>query len=454
MRVINIQACKRRPHLLWLTTGVAVVGCLATSAAAQPTPFSQGPQPAPSSPPIEPPRDVAYPGHVILQVDARDVGQHIFSVHERLPVQASGDLVVLYPEWIPGSHAPTGHLEQLAGLVVSANGSPVAWRRDSVNMYAFHVDVPAGATVLDLSYQVLTAGEGVWPRVSTPSMLDLDWSAVTVYPAGHFARQITYEPSVSLPTGWSYATALDGARHSGDVVSFAPVSLEALNDSPVLSARFMRSILLSSAGPPVRLNVAADRPADLNASPEQIASHKAMVTQAELLFGSRHFDHYDFLLWLSDEMSGKGREHLRSSEDGLGRDYFTDKVGSTLRADLLSHEFSHSWNGKFRRPADLWTPNYNVPMRNSLLWVYERQTQYWGVVLAARSGLRTRQETLDALAVTAADMKGQVGRSWRDLSDTQDAPIIAYATSSAWDSWQRSADYYPEGELIWLMWTR
>jgi predicted metalloprotease with PDZ domain len=431
--------------------GSAAVGLALASASLDPAfAASPGPQPSPAPPPIAAPQDTPYAGTIELAVDARNVGQHIFDVHERVPISGAGDLVLLYPQWIPGSHAPTGHLDQFAGLTITANGQPVAWRRDPVNMWAFHVDAPDGATELDLHYQVLSAGEGVWPRVSTPGMLDLDWSAVTLYPAGYFARQITYHPSIALPAGWSYASALDGAARSGDTVSFAPVSLELLNDSPVLSARYMKTFVLKDGPIPVRLDVAADEPGDLEASPEQIAAHKALIAQAEALFGARHYNHYDFLLWLSDQMSGKGREHMRSSEDGLGRGYFTDKSGAVLRADLLSHEFSHSWNGKFRRPADLWTANYNEPMRNSLLWVYEGQTQYWGAVLAGRAGLRTPQEALDALAVTAADMEGQVGRSWRPLADTQDAPIIAYATSSAWDSWARSGDYYPEGQLIWL----
>ena len=410
---------------------------------------SPGPQPAPLPDLVPAPKDQPYPGDVTLQVDARDVARRIFYVTEDIPVSRAGDLVLLFPQWIPGSHAPTGHLDQLGGLRITAAGKQVTWRRDPVDMYAFHVDVPAGVMALRLEYQNLSAPEGVWPRVATPAILDLDWASVILYPAGHFARQITYRPSVTLPAGWAFATSLDGQQRSGDSVSFGPVSLETLVDAPLLSGRYMRKIPLGGAVP-VTLDVAADEPGDLDATPAQIAAHKALVTQAAAVFGAPHYSHYEFLLWLSDQMSGKGREHLQSSEDGLGRDYFTDAQGAVLRADLLSHEYTHSWNGKSRRPADLWAANFNTPERDSLLWVYEGQTQYWGSVLAARAGLRSRQDALDALAVTAADMDAQVGRSWRPLADTVDAPIIAYASNSTWDSWSRSADYYPEGELIWL----
>ena len=418
-------------------------------AASAPALASTGPQPVPLPSPAPTPQDQPYQGDITLKVDASDVARRIFYVTEDIPVSGAGDLMLLFPQWIPGSHAPTGHLDQLGGLRITALGKSVAWRRDPVDMYAFHVDVPAGATGLRLEYQNLSAPEGVWPRVATPAILDLDWASVVLYPAGHFARQITYRPSVTLPTGWAFATSLDGQQRSGDSVSFGPVSLETLVDAPLLSGRYMRKIALGGSAP-VTLNVAADEPGDLEATPAQIATHQALLREAAAVFGAPHYAHYDFLLWLSDQMSGKGREHLQSSEDGLGRDYFTDAQGAVLRADLLSHEYSHSWDGKFRRPADLWAPNFNTPERDSLLWVYEGQTQYWGTVLAARAGLRSRQDALDALASTAADMDAQVGRSWRPLADTVDAPIIAYASNSTWDSWQRSADYYPEGELIWL----
>jgi predicted metalloprotease with PDZ domain len=281
-------------------------------------------------------------------------------------------------------------------------------------------------------------------------MLNIEWNAVVLYPAGYFSRDITYRPTVSLPAGWNFGSALDGASRQGDVVSFAPVTLNTLVDSPLIAGRYFKQITLSDSPVPVRLDIAADRPEDLEIKPEQLQAHRELVRQAYLNFGSHHYDHYDFLLWLSDEMGGEGLEHHRSSEDGTMPDYFTGWDGGAPERDLLAHEFTHSWDGKFRRPADLWTPNFNVPMRDSLLWVYEGQTQYWGYVLAARAGLWTPEQARDALALTAATYNEQVGRRWKPVEDTTNDPIIAQRRSESWRSWQRSEDYYSEGQLIWL----
>ena len=409
------------------------------------------PQPAPMPPPIVAPRDMAYPGQITLQVDASDVTRRIDQVHETIPVAGSGPMVLLYPKWLPGNHSPTGPLDQLAGLVITANGQRVEWTRDPVDVYAFHVDVPAGASSLELRYQYLTPTEDRVGRVmATPEMLNLEWNTVALYPAGYFSRDITYRPSVILPAGWKFGTALDGANRAGETVSFAPVTLNTLVDSPLLASRHFKQVTISDSPVPVRLDIAADSEADLAATPEQIEAHRNLVRQAYALYGSHHYDHYDFLLWLSDEMGGEGLEHHRSSEDGTDPDYFTDWAHSTGERDLLAHEFTHSWDGKFRRPADLWTPNFNVPMRDSLLWVYEGQTQYWGYVLAARSGLWTHQEALDAIAATAAAYNERIGRQWRAVQDTTNDPIISERRPLSWRSWQRSEDYYSEGQLIWL----
>jgi predicted metalloprotease with PDZ domain len=219
----------------------------------------------------------------------------------------------------------------------------------------------------------------------------------------------------------------------------------------MIAGRYFRRFDLDPGGPArVSLDVIADRPNELDATPAQIDAHKALVTQAYRLFGSHHYDHYDFLFSLSDKMGGNGLEHHQSSEDGTIPRYFLDWDRAFSGRDLLAHEFTHSWNGKFRRPADLWTPNFNTPMRDSLLWVYEGQTQYWGYVLAARSGLITSQQALDAIALTAATFDARAGREWRDLEDTTMDPIIAMRRPLPWVSWQRSEDYYSEGELVWL----
>ena len=421
---------------------------LAAAASAQPQPQ---PQPAPEPPPIAPPRDVAYPGQIALQVDARDTTRRILQVHETIPVAGAGPMTLLYPRWLPGNHSPSGPLSQLAGLIITANGSRVEWRRDPVDVYAFHVDVPAGAGSLELRYQFLSPTEGRVGRVMmTPEMLNVEWNTVAVYPAGYFSRDITYRPTLTLPAGWAFGSALDGAARQGDTIQFAPVTLNTLVDSPLIAGRYFKQVTLSDAPVPVRLDIAADRPEDLAFTPEQIEKHRALVRQAYLNFGSHHYDHYDFLLWLSDEMGGEGLEHHRSSEDGTEPGYFTDWDSSAPERDLLAHEFTHSWDGKFRRPADLWTANFNVPMRDSLLWVYEGQTQYWGYVLAARAGLWTKQQALDAIAATAATYNERVGREWKPVQDTTNDPIIAERRPASWRSWQRSEDYYSEGQLIWL----
>jgi predicted metalloprotease with PDZ domain len=285
----------------------------------------------------------------------------------------------------------------------------------------------------------------------TPEMLNLQWNAVVLYPAGYFSRQITVEPSVRLPDGWQFATALETASTTAGVTTFKPVPLETLVDSPMFAGRYFNRLNLDAAGAtPVRLNIVADRAGLLEVKPEQLAAHQALVQQAYKLYGAHHYDHYDFLLALTDRMGGIGLEHHQSSENATVPGYFSEWDKNADARDLLPHEYTHSWNGKFRRPADLWTPNYNVPMRDSLLWVYEGQTQYWGSVLAARSGLVTKQQALDELASTAATYDHRTGREWRPLQDTTNDPIVALRRPLAWRSWQRSEDYYSEGQLIWL----
>ena len=375
------------------------------------------PQPAPLPPPIEAPRDIAYAGQIALQVDATDVTRRIFQVHETVPVSGPGPMVLLYPQWIPGNHSPTGPLDQLAGLIIMANGQRVEWKRDTVDVYAFHLDVPAGASSLELTYQYLSpTNDRVGRVMMTPEMLNLEWDRVALYPAGHFSRDITYRPSVTLPAGWGFGSALDGAARRGDVVSFAAVTLNTLVDSPLLAGRYFKQVTLSDAPVPVRLNLAADRPENLEIKPEQLEAHRNLVKQAYANFGSHHYDHYDFLLWVSDEMGGEGLEHHRSSEDGTKADYFTGWDEGAPERDLLAHEFTHSWNGKFRRPADLWTPNFNVPMRDSLLWVYEGQTP----VLGLRAG-RPRGSLVQATGA------GRAGRHCGELRRARRAGLEAGA---------------------------
>ena len=426
---------------------VFIAGCAALIAAG----ITPAQTPLPLPPEIAAPKDVPFPGTIRVAVDATDVTRHIFRVKETVPVQ-SGSLTLLYPKWLPGTHSPTGRIDALAGLTIRANGRRVGWVRDAVDVYAFHINVPADATSLDLEFQFLSAGDGNEGRVvTTPEMLNLQWSSVILYPASHFVRQITFEPTLTLPDGWQFATALEAASTSGSSPTFRPVSLETLVDSPVFAGRHVKRVELDASGSvPVRLNVFADRPDLLEAKPDYLDAHRALVTQAYRLFKSYHYDHYDFLLALTDRMGGIGLEHHRSSENVTPPTYFTEWDKNADTRALLPHEYAHSWNGKFRRPADLWTANYNVPMRDSLLWLYEGQTQYWGNVLAARAGLWSKEQALDALADVAAVYGHRAGREWKSLQDTTNDPIIAGRRPIPWRSWQRSEDYYSEGELVWL----
>lgn len=403
--------------------------------------------------PIPPPRDLAYPGTLKLDVDATDLERRIFRVHETIPVTAPGPMTILYPEWVPGGHTPRNALYDVAGLTIRANGQVVPWTRDPVEVFAFHLTPPSGAESLDIEFQFLSPTATDQGRVlMTPEMLSAEWITLALYPAGYFMRRIPVTATIRLPDGWGYGTALETASAEGGLVHFKPAAFDVLMDSPLVAGRYFKQFQLDTSGKsPVRLDVVADRPELLAATPEQIEKHRELVRQADKLYGARHYDHYDFLFSLSDRLGTIGLEHHRSSEDGTRPDYFTEWSKNAPARNLLPHEYSHSWDGKFRRPADLWTPNLNVPMRDSLLWVYEGQDQYWGYVLGARSGLVTRQQTLDALAMTAATYStGRPGRSWRSVEDTTNDPIIANRRPQAWTSWQRSEDYYSEGQLVWL----
>jgi predicted metalloprotease with PDZ domain len=338
----------------------------------------------------------------------------------------------------------------LAGLKVSAGGKPLKWTRDKYDVYAFHLDVPAGVSSVDLDFQYLSARDGGYEM--TDRMLDLEWNKVALYPAGHFSRGITFAPSVTLPRGWQFGSALETASRSGDTTTFRPVTFNTLVDSPIYAGQYFRRVDLTPAGgAPVHLDVVADAPKYLQMTPEQVKVHRELVVQAIKLFGSHHYDHYDFLFSLSDQLGGNGLEHHQSSEDGLGADYFTAWADAAPGRDLLAHEYVHSWNGKFRRPADLWTPNFNVPMGDSLLWVYEGQTQYWGFVLTARSGMWSPEQFRDALAMVAANYdRNREGFRWRTLEDTTNDPTAAHRTGLPYRSWQMSEEYYSAGQMVWL----
>jgi predicted metalloprotease with PDZ domain len=397
------------------------------------------------------PQDTPYVGTVTLHVEANDTAQGIFRVHETIPVKA-GALTLLYPQWIPGDHSPTGPIAMLAGLKLSANGKPLKWKRDEYNVYAFHLDVPADVSTIDAEFQYLSGRSESEGFEFTDRMMAMEWSKVALYPAGYYSRGITFVPSVTLPHGWQLGTALETASQSGDTTTFKPVTFNNLVDSPVYAGQYFKRVDLNPGDKaPVHLDIVADTPADLEMTPEQVTVHRALVTQAVKLFGSHHYDHYDFLFSISDQLGGAGTEHHQSSENGLGADYFTAWKDGAPDRDLLAHEYTHSWNGKFRRPADLWTPNFNVPMGDSLLWVYEGQTQYWGFVLTARAGMWSPQEFRDALAMTAANYeRNRAGFQWRTVEDTTNDPTAARRGTLPYRSWQMSEEYYSAGQMMWL----
>jgi predicted metalloprotease with PDZ domain len=408
-----------------------------------------------ADPVVPEPRDIDYPGVVELRVDATDLDRRIVRVHQTLPVGAPGPLTLLYPRWLPGNHSTTGPIEMLAGLQVRTDaGTRLPWRRDAIMTHAFHVDVPPDTAQLELEFDFLTPVSAEQGRVViTRDLLGLQWEKALLYPAGHYASRIPYAASVRLPAGWAYATSLRGGVREGDVVRFGTTSLERLVDSPLWAGAHHREIDVG-ADPrrPVRLQVFADRPAELVTTAEQVDAHRRLVSETLALFGTRHYREYDFLLAISQQFGRIGLEHLESSENAVVPGYFTDPNGvNAPRRDLLPHEFVHSWNGKYRRPADLWTPSYEVPMRTSLLWVYEGLTKYWGMVIAARSGLWSQEFTRAALAHhAAANELSRPGRAWRNLQDTTHQPVILYRGSQPYASWQRGADYYTEGALLWL----
>jgi predicted metalloprotease with PDZ domain len=424
--------------------------CLASADAAQIVPPQNSkPEPTAKVDTIPPPKDVAYPGTMQLTVDASDVTRAIFRIHQHVPVPAAGDFVMLYPKWVPGGHNPRNDIKNITGFRASANGRELKWVRDNLDVFAFHIEVPQGVTAIDIDYQYVTPTTGNQGRIlATPDMESIQWLSNSMYPAGYFVRDIPVQTSVIVPSGWKVATALRPSGQTGNRIDYPVTSYEILMDSPLIAGAHYRRIPLT---PDVTLDVIADTEAELAATPEQIAAHKRLIEQAVKAFGSQHYDHYDFLLTISDYLGGNGLEHHRSSEDGVDRGYFTDWENKLRDRNLLPHEFSHSWDGKFRRPADLWTPDYRTPMQDSGLWVYEGQTQFWGYVLGARSGMLSKQETLDAIAATAASYSlGTPGRTWRPLIDTTNDPIIASRQPMPWRSWQRSEDYYSEGQLIWL----
>ncbi|GGD71520.1 M61 family metallopeptidase [Croceicoccus mobilis] len=400
--------------------------------------------------------DTPYPGGTIgIHVDATDLAHRVFRTEQTIPVAAgTSELTLLYPEWLPGHHGPDGTIDALNGLEFYADGKLIPWRRDNVEVYAFHLAFPAGTKEITAKMVYTSPVTGSEGRiVMTDELMNLQFNQMTLYPAGHYVRQIKLKPSVTMPTGWATATALDGQTQSGDTVSWDETSYQVLVDSPIMAGKYHKSWEI---GENETFEAFAHDPEELEMKPGELDAMKAMMTEAGLLFGSRPFDHYEFLVAISDELGGIGLEHHRSTEISLRPGTLTswedgkypDKFGFSV--DVLPHELVHSWNGKYRRPALTWTPDYREPMRNDLLWVYEGMTQYWDLPLAARSGINTKELTLGEIASSAGNYDNEPGRSWRALIDTTYDPITANRKAKPFTTFSRSEEYYNEGSLIWL----
>ncbi|HTM81468.1 peptidase M61 [Asticcacaulis sp.] len=411
------------------------------------------PLPAAETPALPAPQDIDYPGAIQLHVDATDLDRHIITIREIIPVSKAGRLTLLVPKWLPGHHSPgDSDLTKIAGLHITAGGKELQWRRDDVSVHAFHVEVPEGVSEVTADFQYLAPvqeKDGV--IVHTRHMLDMQWEKESLYPAGYFTRRIPIQLTLTLPQGWQYGSALETEKREGDIVTFKPISYDNFVDSPLIAGRyFKRYDMDPGAKVPVWMDLVADDPKELEVSDDVLKIHRKVVQEAYKLFGGQHYDHYNWLVAVSDEMGGIGLEHHRSSEIGIEPGYFANVAGKGFGRNIIAHEYIHSWDGKFRRPAGQFNATFEEPMRNALLWVYEGGTTYWTDVLESRAGLYNFDQRLQMLAVTAAGYDMLPARQWRDLQDTTYDPIISNRGPKSWPTWQRSEDYYAEGGLIWL----
>ena len=392
------------------------------------------------------------PPTVKVTLDATEAPRKI--LHAKLTIPATpGSMTLYYPKWIPGEHEPSGPIQNLTGLHFRAIGQELTWRRDLLDAWTFHVDVPAGATTVEvaLDYLFPATFEGGYSSGSsaTEKMAVVSWNQVVLYPAGWTTDELRYEASVRLPAGWKFASALPVASQAEGEVRFAPTSLTTLVDSPILTGEYMR-MEVTGESPHHELDLAADSAAALDGPPDFFEHQRSLVTQAERLFGAHHYPDYHFFYSLSDHVAHFGLEHHASDDSRVEERGIVDPTRRKLFSGLLPHEFVHSWNGKFRRPADLATPDFQKPMQTDLLWVYEGLTSYLGDLLSARSAIRTPDEARDNLAYIAAELEYRPGRSWRNLQDTADAVPALQDSPRSWESWRRGVDYYDEDVLNWL----
>jgi len=385
-----------------------------------------------------------------ITADLTEGSRKLYHAEVDIPVHA-GPLALTTPEWIPGNHRPTGPAEDITGVVFTANGQVLPWRRDDADLYQFHVTIPKGVTSLHAHLDCI-----VHSRV-TNEMAVLEWEKLLLYPANTPVREIAVQPSVLVPTGWGIGTALmpispyDPQHPAGGLVKYAATNVEQLQDSPIITGRYFHEFALApEVSPKHFIDVISDEPGDSDLRPALLAELSNLVREAGAMYTSHHYDQYHFLLTLSDAAGGEGLEHGQSSDNGVGEKGFTDDAHQLGESDLLAHEFTHSWNGKYRRPSNLYQTDFHKTQEGSLLWVYEGMTQYLGNVLAARSGLKSQAQYRDLLAASAASLDFKPGRQWRSTGDTAIAASILRGGSPVWSNWKRGQDYYQEGELLWL----
>jgi predicted metalloprotease with PDZ domain len=384
---------------------------------------------------------------ISLTVDATKTSEKLLRSHEVIPVQP-GPLTVYYPKWIPGEHGPNGPISSVTGLKFEGNGKVIPWVRDTLDVFTFHLDIPAGVSELNADFDFIEP-EG---NSATDKLMVLEWNDVVLYPAGTLATQQTFNAKIILPEGWKYGTPLPVEKGSGSKITFKPISLDLLVDSPIIAGEYYRAIDITPPGEPIHheLDLVADSEIALDISDANKKEMTSLVAESGKLFGARHYRDYHFLLTLSDHVAHFGLEHHESNDSRLPERVLISPGSGMSLGGLLAHEFVHSWNGKFRRPADLTVPYYEQPMETDLLWGYEGLTDYLGPLLAARSGLWSANEYHEYLASIAASLgPGRPGRTWRPLLDTAIGEP-GLGGGRGWGTWRRGTDYYDEGDLLWL----
>ena len=385
-----------------------------------------------------------------ITADLTEAPRKLYHAEVDLPVKP-GPLTLTTPKWIPGNHRPTGPADDITGVVFTANGKVLPWRRDDTDLYAFHLEIPAGVTTLHAHLDCIVLAR------ATDKMAVLEWEKLLLYPTNKPVKDIPVQPSVTVPAGWGIGTALqptgayDPNARVGGTTEFKATTVEQLEDSPVIAGEYIHEYPLApEISPKHYIDVVSDEPADSNLRPEFLAEVSNLVREASAAYASHHYNVYHFLLTLSDVAGGEGLEHGQSSDNGVRELGYADERHQRSEADLLAHEFTHSWNGKYRRPATLYQADFATMQQGELLWVYEGLTQYMGNVLAARSGLKSQAQYRDNLAASAANLDYSPGRWWRPTDDTAIAASILRGNNANWSSWRRGQDYYREGELLWL----